>query len=422
MRAEIIGVGTEILLGQIANENARWMSERLAEVGIDVWHHQAVGDNVDRIRDAFRQAMSRADLVISTGGLGPTQDDVTREGLAAALGVELVRHPEIEETIRRRFAASGRRMPASNLRQADVPAGGRAIDGEGTAPGIVCRTPEGGRVYCLPGVPHEMREMMGHAILPELASLAGAAIVSRVVVITGMSESRVAEMLDDLFQDSTNPTIAFLASAGEVKVRVTAKAATRAEAEALIEPVVGEVGARFGPRVVDRAGETLDAVVARLLADGTATVACAESLTGGGLAARLTARPGASAYFVGSAVCYTKEAKRRVLGVPADVLAEGTVSERCALEMARGARRLFGSDVALALTGAAGPEPHDGKTPGTVCVAIVAEGVKAARMLKAPGDREHVRLWAEKAALELLRRHLAGLPMPESLGPSTRVS
>ncbi len=414
MRAEVIGIGTELLLGQIANENARWISERLAEVGVDVLHHQAVGDNLERIAGAYRLAMSRADVVISTGGLGPTQDDITRDGLALALGVALVRRPELEELIRAKFAALGREMPASNLLQALVPAGARPIVPErGTAPGIVAEA-GGVVVYALPGVPAEMREMMEGTVLPELAARSGATIVSRVLRCTGIGESRVAEVLDDLFRGRENPTVAFLAAAGEVKVRITAKAATREEAEALIEPVAAEARRRLGDVVFSSADEALEEAVGRLLRAAGRTLACGESLTGGALGARITAVPGASDYFRGSAVCYTAEAKREVLGVSPDTLrAHGPVSGPCALEMAAGARRLFGADLGIGLTGAAGPEPHAGAEPGTVWVALAGEDVSHARGFRAPGDRAQVRRWAEQAALDLVRRHLEGRPLPD---------
>jgi competence/damage-inducible protein CinA-like protein len=422
MRAELIGVGTEILLGQIANSNAQWMSERLAEIGVDVLHHQAVGDNLERIADAFRLALSRADVVIATGGLGPTQDDITREGIAIALDAPLVRRAEIEEFLREKFRGFGREMPESNLRQADVPEGARYILPErGTAPGLICETPEGRRVYAVPGVPAEMREMLLGVILPELASRVGdSTLVSRVIRVTGMAESKVAEVLDDLFQASANPTLAYLASSGEVKVRLTAKAATRAGAEELTRSVAEEVLRRLGAHVFTADDEELEHVVGRLLRGRRLTVACAESLTGGSLAVRLSTPAGSSEYFAGSAVCYTPESKRDVLGVSPETLAgPGVVSEECAVEMARGARRAFGSDVAVALTGVAGPEPHGGKGVGTVWAALSAEGVDEARTFKAPGDRDQIRRWAEQAALDMLRRYLEGVPEPADLGPAT---
>jgi nicotinamide-nucleotide amidase len=414
VNAEIIGVGTELLLGQIANSNAQWMSERLAEIGVDVLHHQVVGDNVDRIVEAFRLALSRADVVIATGGLGPTQDDVTRDAFAAAVGARLVRRPEIEEMLRERFARAGREMPESNLLQADIPEGGRFIRPErGTAPGLVVEV-DGRRIYALPGVPAEMREMMEGTVLPEVAALAGpAALLSRTLRCTGIAESKVAELLDDLFHGTTNPTVAYLAGGGEVKVRLTAKAATREETEALIAPIADEVARRLGDFVFSTRDGSIEQAVGRLLRAAGKTLACAESLTGGELGARITSVPGASDYFLGSAVCYTEASKREVLGVSQATLdGPGTVSSECAGEMASGARRLFEADLAVALTGAAGPDAHGGVEPGRVWIAIEGEDVSHRRPLRAPGDRDMVRRWAEQAALDLLRRHLEGKPLP----------
>ena len=301
-------------------------------------------------------------------------------------------------------------MPDINLVQADVPAGGRYIIPErGTAPGLVCET-DGKLVYAVPGVPAEMREMMQNTILPELGERAGpSAIVSRVLRCTGIPESRVAELLGDLFDRSENPTVAYLASSGEVRVRLTAKAATRGEADDLIRPLAEEVERRLAPHVFTTGDEDLEQVVGRELRVRRKSVACAESLTGGGLAARLTRAPGASDYFIGSAVTYKEEAKHEVLGVSDETLrGPGVVSEECAREMAAGARRLFGADVAISLTGVAGPEAHGGQAPGQIWIGLDADVAKEARGFRAPGDRDQVRRWAEQAALDLLRRYLQG--------------
>jgi len=405
-------VGTELLLGQIANTNAQWISEHLAEIGVDVLHHQVVGDNVERIVDALRSAAARADVVIVTGGLGPTQDDVTRDALSAAAGALLVRIPEIEAMLREKWATRGRGMPESNLLQADVPEGGRYIVPErGTAPGLVVEV-AGARVYALPGVPAEMVEMMRGTVLPELASLAGdVTLVSQTLRCVGMAESRIAELVDDLFHASTNPTVAFLAAGGEVKVRLTAKAATRAEAEALIEPVAAEAARRLGDVVYTTADESLEETVGRLLRSSGRTLACAESLTGGELGARITSVPGASSYFLGSAVAYTADVKHSLLGVSRVTLeGPGPVSRECAAEMAAGARALFGADIAVSLTGAAGPDPHGGAQAGQVWVAIEDEGVTHQRGFRWPTGRDLIRRFAEQSALDLLRRLLTGLP------------
>ncbi len=415
MRAEIVAVGTELLIGQISNTNAQWISERLAEIGIDVLHHQVVGDNVERIVRALELAASRADVVIVTGGLGPTQDDLTRPALACAAGAELIRRPEIESTLRERFEIRGRAMPDSNLAQADVPEGGRYIAPErGTAPGLIVKLGPA-TVYAVPGVPSEMREMMEGVVLPELTAGAGpSALVSRTLRCYGLAESRVSELLDDLYHGSTNPTVAYLAGGGEVHVRLSAKSTTAEAARALLEPLERSARERLGDHVYGADDQTLDAVMGALLGERGLTLSCAESLTGGGLGERITAVPGASAYFLGSAVTYSIEAKRSILGVSEATLdGPGPVSSACAAEMAAGARRVFGSDIAVALTGAAGPEPYGGAEPGQAWIAIDAPGLAHQHGFRWPFDRELVRRFSEMAALDLLRRHVLGLPLPD---------
>ena len=417
MRVEILAVGTELLLGQIANSNGRWMSESLAAIGADVLHHQVVGDNLDRIVEAMRLSAGRAEVVIVTGGLGPTQDDITRDALAVVMDAPMIRHRELEDLLREKFRSFGRReMPESNLRQADVPEGARYLTpSRGTAPGLVADLPGAARIYAVPGVPEEMVEMMETTILPELASQGAAVVRSQVLRCAGIGESALAERVDDLFSGSANPTIAFLASSGEVKVRITAKAATAEAAKRLIEPVAEEVRRRLGDVVFTTDDETLEAAVVRLLASAGATLACAESITGGGVGARITSVPGASEVFVGSGVVYRNEAKAGVLGVSRETLeGPGPVSEECAREMAAGARRVFGSDLGLALTGAAGPESHGGAPPGAIWVALDGDGVTHARGFQVPGERDRVRRWAEQAALDLVRRHLEGRALPAS--------
>jgi len=417
LRIEVVGVGTELLLGQIVNTNARWIGERLAEIGADVLYQQVVGDNLDRIIDVLGVAGSRSDVVIVTGGLGPTEDDITRDAIAACMSVPLERDPSLERWLRDRFASfRGGSMPENNLRQADVPRGARVIDNrQGSAPGLVATLPGGARVYAIPGVPSEMTDMMRSTVLPELAAEIGDAVVrSRILRCVGIGESRVAEMLADLFPASSNPSLAYLASAGEVKVRITVKASTVERAESMIAPLADEVRHRLGDVVYTIDDETLEHVVSRLLLASGRRLACAESLTGGSVGARMTRAEGASKVFVGSAVVYTAEAKHRVLDVSnATIEGPGVVSRECALEMAAGARRLYDADVAVSLTGAAGPEPHDGAEPGTVWIGLDADDVTHARGYVAPGDRARVRLWAEQAALDLVRRYLDGSALPE---------
>ncbi len=417
-----MAVGTELLLGQIADTNAQWMSGQLASIGVDVIHHQAVGDNLERIVETLAHASSRADVVLVCGGLGPTEDDITRDAIAVLAGVSLVFHPELEQMLRDKFTrwSSAGRMPESNLRQASVPEGARTISPDrGTAPGLIVELADGTRVYAVPGVPDEMREMIAGTVLPELGALVGGdVIVSQVLRVAGLGESAVAEVLADLFESSANPTIAYLASMGEVKVRLTAKARSADAARALLVPLAAEVGARLGDVVFSDSDESLEAAVLRLLHASDRSLACAESLTGGGVGERLTSVPGASAHFLGSAVTYTADAKRRVLGVSDEALAAGAVTQACALAMASGALALFGADVGLALTGAAGPQPHDGAAPGTIWVAIAAsDGRSHARGFFARGERDRVRRWAEQAGLDLVRRFLEGVPLPETSLP-----
>jgi nicotinamide-nucleotide amidase len=410
VRTEILGIGTEILLGQIANTNAQYMSQKLAEIGVDVLHHQVVGDNVERIAGAIRLALSRADAVILTGGLGPTGDDITREGIGEALGAPLERHAEIEQFLREKYARFRREMPESNLIQADVPTGGRYIlPDRGTAPGLVLEA-DGKRVYAVPGVPAEMREMFDEVILPELRELAGpAGIVSRVLKVVGVPEARVGELLDDLFRELTNPTVAYLASPGEVRVRLTAKATTEEEARALIEPVEKEVRERLGIAVFGTDDDELEAVVGELLHERGLTIACAESLTGGGLTERIVHVPDSSRYFAGGVVAYSEDAKREVLGVSKETLdGPGMVSEECAREMAGGVAAMFGAHVGVSTTGVAGPAPLEGHPPGEVWIGVKFPDRDEARHLRAPGDRDQVRRWTEQAALDLLRRMLLG--------------
>ena len=414
MRCEIIGVGTELLLGQIINSNAAWIGQRLADVGWDCLRHTVVGDNEARITDAIQEALARADAVVLTGGLGPTQDDVTREALAAAAGVPLRRQPELEAWLRDRFARMGiGRMAEMNLRQADVPEGARAIDNpRGSAPGLVVEV--GGKpVYAVPGVPREMEGMLERVVLPDLAAHAGEgrAIVSRTLRTAGVPESRLAERLTPLWESVPGDvTLAYLASPGEVRVRLTAVGATREAALAEIAPVEAAVRAELGDVVYALDEEALEAAVGRLLRERGQTLATAESLTGGMVGARITTAAGASDYYLGGVVAYATEAKAGVLEVDRGLLAEhGPVSEPVAAAIAAGARRAFGADLGLATTGVAGPAEQAGRPVGTLCLGV-ADGAGSATMtLRAPGDRAQVRAWATTVALDLLRRRLEGL-------------
>jgi nicotinamide-nucleotide amidase len=415
VRCEIIGVGTELLLGQIVNTNAAWIGQRLADVGWDCLRHTAVGDNERRIAETIREALDRADAVIVTGGLGPTQDDVTREALAAVAGVSLRRQPELEQWLRERFARMGvQRMAEMNLRQADVPEGARVIDNpRGTAPGLIVEV-DGKPTYAVPGVPREMEGMLERAVLPDLAARAGEgrAIVSLTLRTVGVGESRLAERLTPLWEEagSGEVTLAYLASPGEVRVRLTAVGATRSEALAGIVPVETRVREELGDIVYGTDDETLEAVVGRLLRERNLSLATAESLTGGLLGGRITGIAGASDYYLGGMVAYATDAKASQLGVDPDLLAaDGPVSEPVAAAMAAGARSVFGADLGLAATGVAGPTEQSGRRVGTLCLGVADAAGTATRTLTAPGDRTQVRLWTCSVALDLLRRRLEGL-------------
>jgi nicotinamide-nucleotide amidase len=412
LRCEIIGVGTELLLGQIVNTNAAWIGERLAMVGWDCLRHAVVGDNEERIVIAIRETLERADAVILTGGLGPTQDDVTREAIAAVAGAPLVRQPDIEQWLRERFSHIGRlRMAEMNLRQADVPEGARTIDNPvGTAPGLIVEV-KGKLIYAVPGVPREMQGMMERVVLPDLAARAGEgrAIVSRTLRTAGIGESLLAERLTPLWESVSNVTMAYLASPDEVRVRLTAVGASREGALAEIAPIEAAIRAELGDAVYGLDDETLEAAVGRLLRSSERTLACAESLTGGLVGGRVTAVAGSSDYYRGGVVAYATEAKASVLEVDRDLLAaHGPVSEPVAAAMAAAVRRLFGATTGLATTGVAGPAEQDGRSVGTVCLGLADDEGTVTELLHAPGDRAQVRAWATTGALDLIRRRLEG--------------
>jgi nicotinamide-nucleotide amidase len=414
MRAEILAVGDELLLGDIVNGNAAWLGGRLAEAGVEVTRSVVVGDDVTVIGGAIAEALSRADALVITGGLGPTQDDLTREGLAAAAGVDLDRDPDLEKALRERFTAVRRDVPEMNYKQADLPSGASPLPNvRGTAPGL--RMPLlGGIAYALPGVPHEMRAMFDDEVLPDLLARAGrpAVIVSRVIRTAGMWESAVASALSDQvarLETEGRIRVAFLAGGGQTRVKLTVAGATREEALATLAPEVEEAVEALGPGVYGYDNETLESAVAALLRTKGETVAVAESLTGGMLGGRLSDAGGASDVYLGGITAYATHLKAALLGVDRDVLvAEGAVSDGTAEQMAVGARERLGATYGLSLTGVAGPSEQEGKPVGTVHVGLAFEGGSLTRQLRLPGDRELIRTYACVSALDLLRRHLVG--------------
>ena len=408
MRCEIIAVGTELLLGQIVDTNSAWIGEQLAIAGIDSHFHTTVGDNAERIAGTLRQALQRSDAVIMCGGLGPTQDDITRDVIAEVMGVGMVRDQAIADRIRKQFEGRGRAMPDNNLRQADVPIGAVTIaQMPGTAPGLVC--PIGDRVvYAVPGVPYEMRDMVEGTIIADLQIRAGqrSVIRSRVLKSWGQSESGLAEQLAgriEALDASGVATIAFQASGIEgLKVRITAKAATEEEAlatiaaeELLVRDIIGDV-------VFGTDDQTMESVVLDALRDRGLSLAVAESLTGGLVGSRLTAIAGASEVFRGALVAYASDVKHKVLGVPDGPV----VSAACAQALAEGVRQAFGADVGLATTGVAGPSEQEGQAVGTVFLGLALGSHSEAREIRLPGDRNRVRQYAVISLLNWLRLEL----------------
>jgi nicotinamide-nucleotide amidase len=409
MIVEILAIGTELLLGQIVNSNATRIGERLADAGLDHFQQTVVGDNEARIVAAIDAACSRADALIITGGLGPTKDDLTREAIARAAGVELVFDSDQADRLRERWTSSGRIMPESNLQQAERPFGSELISNrKGTAPGMRLRIADTW-VFALPGVPAEMIPMLEDSVIPFLGGDDDSAVVSRLLRTWGESESAIGEHLGDLYDASTNPTIAFLASGGEIKIRITAKAATRGEALVLIAPIEETIRERLGKRIFGADDDTVEVVILRMLEERGWTLGTAESATGGLVAGRITSVPGASRVFRGSIVSYATEVKKSLLAVPGDLVAEhGVVSEPVAVAMANGARERLAADVIVAVTGSAGPYPQE-RPVGTVVISVVTPESSTVRTLNLPGDRERVRTFASTAALQLLRMSLQGV-------------
>jgi nicotinamide-nucleotide amidase len=410
VKVEVVAVGTELLLGQVVDTNSAWIGEQLALAGLDSHYQTKVGDNWARMKDVISLALERSDAVIVCGGLGPTQDDITREVIAELTGAELVLDPEIADRIRSMFGRRGREMPENNLRQAMVPVGASTIrQMPGTAPGLVC--PIGDKViYAVPGVPYEMEEMVAGTVIPDLQQRAGltAVIESRVLRTWGHSESGLAEMLAPRIVELDalgNPTIAFLASGVEgLKVRVTAKAPTHDEVVAILDAEEELLRAQLGDLVFGVDDQTMESVVLDLLGDRGLTLAVAESVTGGYLAGRLTAVPGASKVLRGGIVAYASDIKYDLLDVPPGPV----VSEDAAMAMADGVRTRLGADVGLATTGVAGPESQEGVAVGSVFLGMAIGDTVEAQYVRLPGDRERIRQFSCITLLNLLRLTLEG--------------
>ena len=408
MRCEVVAIGTELLLGQIHDTNSAWIGEQLALVGIDSFYQTKVGDNFDRIVGSLKLALERSDAVITCGGLGPTQDDITRDAIAALMGVEMERREDLCERIRHMFESRGRVMPENNLRQADVPIGASVIEQmPGTAPGLVC--PVGEKViYAVPGVPNEMRAMMLGTILPDLQRRAGVAgaIKSRVLKTWGHSESGLAELLSErieLLDRNGNPTLAFQASGIEgLKVRITAKADSTAQALTMIDDEEAQIRTILDQYIFGRDHETMESVIIELLTQRRQTIAIAEVASGGLVSARLTQTDGHHKVLAGSLVATSASVREKILGI------EGSTcgTREAAAQLAVAVREKFAADIGLSTTGIFDIDPDAAATVGETYLGIATEhGVDVAEV-KLPGDRKRVREFSVISLLNALRLHL----------------
>lgn len=405
---EILSVGTELLLGDILNTNTQYLSRRFADMGISVLYHTSVGDNPERLAGAVRTALSRSDIVIATGGLGPTPDDITAEICCREFGFELEFDKAIADKITAFFRAKGVEMPQSNLKQAYVPKGGTILENtHGTAPGMGMKK-DGKCLVLLPGPPYEMSEIFEKHVVPYLSEYSSGAIVSHEVRTMGISESRLAEEFSDLLSGE-NPTVAPYCKIGEALLRVTARADTAEEAERMTRQVIEVIRSRIGEYIygID-CKNTEDAAVPMLRKAGL-TLATAESCTGGLIAKRITDIPGASAVFRHGVITYANEVKVRELGVSEETLAAcGAVSEETAVEMAKGIRKKSGADIGLSVTGFAGPDAdEEGKSPGLIYIALDAQGYTDCEKIETGrNERDYNRYTAASRALNLVIKYL----------------
>ncbi len=405
-RAEFLAIGSELLEPWRLDTNGSFVALRLGEIGVPVRFRTVVGDVLDDLQEAFRVALGRSDLIIATGGLGPTVDDLTRDAVAAIFGLRLVEDPAIAREIEERFRRLGREMPPRNRLQALVPEGAEVLPNRvGTAPGLLLRA---GRalVALLPGVPSEMRPMVEESLIPRLGPT-GRRLAFRVLKISGLTESEVDRRLADVHRGAAEVAWTILAAPGQIEIHLREEVADGA-APVAIDRIDQQIEQVLGRHLFARDTETMEEVVGRLLSGKGATLAVAESLTGGAIARRITNVPGSSRYFVGGVVCYSDLAKTRVVGVRQETLAVRTaVSSEAAIEMAAGVRTLLETTWGLAATGYAGPEAGGSAAPpGTVYLGLSGPGVSQSDRLDLPGDRDAVRERASLAALDRLRRAL----------------
>ena len=405
LNAEILSIGTELLLGEIVDGNAAYLAGELADLGIPVYWISQVGDNQSRLEEALQRALSRSTIVITTGGLGPTDDDLTREAIAAVVGERPTVAPMLEEDLRSRFKAMGREMPEKNIKQAWlIPSAETLPNPLGTAPGWWVTTNER-HIASMPGVPLEMRRMWSDEVRPRLAPLGQTGFASVTVKTFGLGESAVEQQLGDLVNGS-NPSVATYAKRDGVQVRVAASAASEDLARAALDPVLALVRARLGEVVYGSDGDSPASVAGSMLRAREATVATMESVTGGLVASYLTDVPGSSGYVCGGAFTYTEEIKKK-FGIHTEILERhGVVSAEVAVALANAARYTFGSTWGIGTTGAAGPDAHGGAEPGTAYVAVTAEGRRNFLEVRRIAPRETVKHFVALSAIDLLRRTL----------------
>lgn len=407
MNAEILAVGTEILLGDIVNTNAQYIAQGLAELGIDVFYQTVVGDNPDRMKTAMNIAFERADIIITTGGLGPTGDDLTKEIGAEYFGRKLILDEKALDRIKKFFDKMKRPMTDNNVKQAMVPVNSTVMYNEnGTAPGIIIED-NNKILIMMPGPPKEMKPMFSKQVKPYLASKQNHTLVSRTLRIAGVGESAMESMVRDMIDRQSNPTIAPYAKDTESILRITASAKTTEEAEKIIEPIAEEIYRRFGDSVYAEGETSIQETVAKILIDKKVMIAVAESCTGGLVAAKLIEYPGISEVLLEGAVTYSNEAKKRRLGVKDETLsAYGAVSAETAAEMAKGIAMTSGADIGVSTTGVAGPGPSEGKPEGLVYVGVYMGGKSYVKELHLAGKRNVIRERAAYSALDFLRRKL----------------
>jgi nicotinamide-nucleotide amidase len=409
MDAEIIAVGSELLTPDRVDTNSLYLTEKLNTLGIEVCIKSVVGDDRVRLAKVFRDALERSQLIILTGGLGPTEDDVNREVVAEVLGCPLREVPEIRQGLEKRFARLGRAMSENNLRQALVPEGAEWLENKnGTAPGLWLDH-DGIVIVMLPGPPHELESMFESACLPRLAHLAGGErIRTRVIKVVGLPESDVDRRIAPIYTQYSNPVTTILATPGSIEIHLRARAVSDTEAETLLGGLSDKIELALGDHVFSTRGEPLEEVVGKYLMMKQKTVAVAESCTGGLLSERLTRTPGSSNFFLGGAVCYSNEMKTRLAGVPEALLLEhGAVSKPVAQSLAEGIRKRAGASIGVSITGVAGPSGGTPEKPvGLVWIALADERGTEVREFRFPGNRERIRLWATQAALEMIRRRV----------------